>query len=625
MSDNALVAGPPSLRAFLGRHPWPEEWLKKAAPLDCLWHFEIAARPEELWPIVSDTSRMNRAMGVSRMQFTEKDGVLQGSSVNAGFEQRWVEVPWRWVAERGLESTRVYERGFAFVGRGIFEMAMIGEERTRFDVYFGWVPRGLVSRALLRIGMSSLKRQFGRVLGEIEADARAGRPVLAPVRESRMPISPDGAARLESLATRLTSQGTAVDVVRKLVDFIKMAEDGELYRVQILPLARRWQLDADALLSACLRATRVGLLELSWDVICPHCRGVRTEARMLGEIPAKDTCEPCGIDFSTNGNNAVEITFRVHPSIREVERVFYCSAEPAFKKHIQVQQVVGPGSELTLETALRPGSYRLRVGAETDAATLEVGGVSDAREIRWRASQAKDDVRAAPEPTLVLVNDTDAPLAFVVEGRNWADEALRPDRLLNFSEFRDLYSEAYIGSDVQLSVGKQTVLFTDVVGSTALYASRGDPGTFVDVKRHFTEIYAVIRECRGVVVKTVGDAVMAAFAEPVDALRASRGIHQCFPPGRADLAIRVRVSLNTGPCIAVNLNTGMDFFGNTVNVAAKLQAFAGAGQTSFSGTTLDQPDVRAYLDGEKAVLVEARYRVPGAANDMLVLRWDVNP
>jgi len=108
-------------------------------------------------------------------------------------------------------------------------------------------------------------------------------------------------------------------------------------------------------------------------------------------------------------------------------------------------------------------------------------------------------------------------------------------------------------------------------------------------------------------------------------VRASGDIHQRFPPGREDLAIRVRVSLNTGPCIAVNLNTGMDYFGNTVNVAAKLQAFAGAGQVAFSGTTMDQPGVRAALEERSAKLTEERYRVPGASSDMAVYRWDVNP
>src|SRR6185503_7190593 len=98
---------------------------------------------------------------------------------------------------------------------------------------------------------------------------------------------------------------------------------------------------------------------------------------------------------------------------------------------------------------------------------------------------------------LHLVNDTGEPTTFIVEASQWADTALRPGRLLSFQEFRDLFSEEYLGSEVQLSVGEQTILFTDMVGSTELYAVRGDPGAFVEVKKHFDELFAIIRAHRG--------------------------------------------------------------------------------------------------------------------------------
>ncbi|MFO0674641.1 MAG: DUF5939 domain-containing protein, partial [Polyangiaceae bacterium] len=453
MSEATLAASPPSLGAFLARHPWPEEALRQGRPLDCLWHFEVAARPEELWPFVSDTSRMNQAMGVSRMHFEERDGRLEGSSVNAGVEQRWVEVPWVWVAEREIESTRLYSRGFARVGRGIFELTPVGDDRSRFDVYFGWIPRGPISRLILRIGMADLARQFGRRLAAVEGEVRSGRDAPEPLRPSRLPLSPDGLARLESLGARLIKQGADRAVVEKLVTYVKTADDTELYRIQIRPLARRWQIPEDALLSVCLRATRVGLLELSWDVICPHCRGVRSEVRMLGEVPAKDGCQACGIDFDTGGDNAVEITFHVHPSIREVERVFYCSAEPAKKKHIQVQIDVPPGGERAVTTSLRAGSYRLRarpVSAQAQVtrgdvdrgALLEVTAEATDEALDWAATRTPRDARVRPMPRLVLKNDDAEPVRFVVEGRSWSDEALRPERLLSFYEFRDLFSEA---------------------------------------------------------------------------------------------------------------------------------------------------------------------------------------
>jgi class 3 adenylate cyclase len=171
---------------------------------------------------------------------------------------------------------------------------------------------------------------------------------------------------------------------------------------------------------------------------------------------------------------------------------------------------------------------------------------------------------------------------FTIAEAAWHDHALRAAQLLGFQDFRDLFSEEYIGADVRLGVGEQTLLFTDVVGSTAFCAERGDPAAFIEIKRHFDEVFAIVRAHRGAVVKTIGDAVM-------DAVKASKEIHHAFHPSRADTPIRVRISLNTGPCIAVRLNANADFFGGTVYVAAKLQALAEGYQIAMSEATYRSP------------------------------------
>jgi class 3 adenylate cyclase len=395
----------------------------------------------------------------------------------------------------------------------------------------------------------------------------------------------------------------------------------DLYRIQIRPLARRWDMDEFTLLSAFLKATRAGLLQMSWDVICPHCRGVRSEVKTLGEVPSRGECKACGIDFDTDGENSIEITFHVHPSIRAVEQVFYCSAEPAKKAHIKLFQLVPPKGTLRVPTRLGPGRYRLRTASERTYRLLEVRSDAQASELRW-AADAANVPPVHPDPTLTLVNDHDAERSFTLEESGWSDDALRPSQLLSFQDFRDLFTEEYLGSDVQLSVGRQTIFFSDVVGSTRLYATRGDPGAFADVKRHFTEVYDVVKKHHGAIVKTIGDAAMAAFPSPLEALRASRELQERLPPEREDLQIRVRISLNTGPCIAVNLNTNMDYFGNTVNLAAKLQACASAGQIAFPAEVLEHPGVRELLEKEGASTEEIVFDTPTVGRPLNVIRWD---
>lgn len=618
--STALAVAPPNLAAFVAKHPWPSELLAKGRPLESLWQFELAASPSEIWPYLSDTSRLNRAMSVSRMFFEERDGVLHGRAVNAGFVQEWVEVPWTWVAEKTMTSVRLYSRGFAHAVRAIFDLEPQGE-RTRIDVYFGWVPRGFWQRALLALGMRQLARDFARVLAEVDSNIQDTRRASLPLTLVPPALGPEASGRLRELARRLERSGVRPELVQRIVDHLASGDEMDLYRIQVLPLAHRWGVPEAEVLEGFLNATRVGLLSMSWDVICPHCRGVRSEIRTLGEIPKRDGCAVCGIDFETSAENAIEVTFHVHPSIRRVERQFFCSAEPAFKTHIKLQERLPPGARVSLATSLPPGRYRLRASGVESASSFDVRPEAESDELVLSSSGAgAPSVR--PRPTLVLENDASAERTFVVESPSWSDDALRPDRLLSFQGFRDLFGAEYLASDVQLSVGKQTIVFTDVVGSTRLYAVRGDPGAFIDVKRHFTEIVELVRRHQGALVKTIGDAAMAAFASPVDALACAEDIQRAFPPGREDLRIRVRASLNSGPCIAVNLNTNLDYFGNTVNLAAKLQACAEAGQIAFPRDLLEQPGVRALCERRNAQLVELSFDAPNGP--MSVLRWDVN-
>ena len=207
--------------------------------------------------------------------------------------------------------------------------------------------------------------------------------------------------------------------------------------------------------------------------------------------------------------------------------------------------------------------------------------------------------RVGPRPHLVL-RGGEAGAVFVVEQMHWHEGALRPIDLFNLPDFRDLFSEEYLSAGVRLHIGEQTVLFTDIVGSTRFYADVGDPVAFVEVKRHFTRVFAAVEAAGGVVVKTIGDAVMAAFSDPLGALDAAAEIHRAFPGaergGPEAGPVRLRISIHRGPCIAVNLNSGIDYFGGTVNTAAKLQRCVEAGEVALSAELLAAPGARERLE-----------------------------
>ncbi|HWU88725.1 MAG TPA: DUF5939 domain-containing protein, partial [Kofleriaceae bacterium] len=419
----------------------------------------------------------------------------------------------------------------------------------------------------------------------------------------------------------LVEQGLPRACVDALLDWIRTGDDQDLHRIQIRERARVWKLPEQELLRVALHATRAGLLTLSWDTVCPHCRGVRDENAALSALAAKSHCEPCQVTFATDTPESVEVTFRVHPSIRDVPDQVYCSAEPAKKDHIRIQWTLPPGGAVKVAPRLQPGRYTVwrerRGGWYLD---VDDDGAS---EVSWAPHPAGAVIKASPAATLELHNDGPDPGTFMIAAARWSDHALRAGQLLSFQDFRDLFSEDYIAADVRLGIGEQTLLFTDVVGSTAFYASRGDPAAFVEIKRHFDEVFAIVGAHRGAIVKTIGDAVMATFVDPVEAVRASRKIHDTFHPARTDTPIRLRISLNTGPCIAVRLNANADFFGGTVNVAAKLQALAEGYQIAMSDATYRGPGVAEYLAEQGAELEQLEYASKALREPVSVRRWTV--
>jgi class 3 adenylate cyclase len=610
---------PLSVEQLLELHPWPAPWGSEKR-IEKLWIHDLPGTPEALWPFLSDTSRMNRALGTAEMTFVEKDGKRYGTAKPGGVRHEWLEVPWNWVANQWLTSLRLYERGFFKAVWAVHRLERI-PTGTRVYLYFGAIPRGVLSAAAIRLGFPSLEKAYRRVLPALARQLDRPRPDV-------LMLPPAGLAegaeqRLQAQQAALVERGLPRACVDALIDWIRTGDDQDLHRIQIRERARVWKLPEQDLLRVALHATRAGLLTLSWDTVCPHCRGVRDENPALAQLAAESTCEACQVTFTTDSEQSVEVTFRVHPSIRDVPDQVYCSAEPAKKDHIRVQWAVGPGETVKLEPRLSPGRYTMWRGRDggwyLDVEDEEEGVPA----VRWAPHPQGTVVKATPGAAIELHNDGEEPKLFMIQQARWSDHALRAGQLLSFQDFRDLFSEEYIGADVRLGVGEQTLLFTDVVGSTAFYASRGDPAAFMEIKRHFDEVFAIVGAHRGAVVKTIGDAVMATFVDPLEAVRASRQIHEAFHPGRTDTPIRLRISLNTGPCIAVRLNANADFFGGTVNVAAKLQALAEGYQIAMSEATYRAPGVSEYLEREGVGLETLEYTSKALPAPVVVRRWSV--
>jgi len=247
---------------------------------------------------------------------------------------------------------------------------------------------------------------------------------------------------------------------------------------------------------------------------------------------------------------------------------------------------------------LGPGDYRLRTfsrGAEQDL-TFDGG--------KWpELSVTKVGIVSGADVTkgeLRLVNATESPMTLVIESRDWTADALTAHQVTALQSFRHLFPDAVLHGGEELAIDSIAILFTDLQSSTVLYRETGDGPAYQRVREHFEFLAGIIRAHDGALVKTIGDAVMAVFVSPQQALRAALGVQEQiagFNHTRGDMALTINMGLHCGRCIVVNLNDRLDYFGSTVNLAARLQGQSRGGDIVLSEDVAKDPLVSPMLEG----------------------------
>ena len=175
-----------------------------------------------------------------------------------------------------------------------------------------------------------------------------------------------------------------------------------------------------------------------------------------------------------------------------------------------------------------------------------------------------------------------------------------------------------------LEIGTQHILFTDIVGSTAFYNDVGDTMAFIEVRKHFSKMFQLVENQNGTVVKTVGDAVMAAFQTPKDAFLSAEQIQLYFRPNSEETKLRLRITIHSGHCMAVNGDTGIDYFGTTVNLAAKLQSIAEAGQVAITENVYKDPALGEYLSSLDYEKEELDFALKEEESTVSVIRFEIS-
>ena len=576
------------------------------------WTWDFKAPPEALWPLVSNTDRFNRDCGFPSVAVippaegepARGPGVRLLRAVAAGVSVVWEEREFEWTAPTRFTVERNYRSGPVARMVTVCELAPGPSGGTTLSYELQMVPAHILGRLILPFAVGRrVRATTERVLRRYDQFALAGQRWSQLAQPPS--FAPGGRERLDSIARALVTEAKQPGpLVDRLTGYIAEADDVNATRMRPYALADEWRSNRRDTLDLFLHATRAGLLDFSWDLICPHCRGSSGGAAGLSSITAEAHCPSCNIDFTANFDQSVELTFNPNPSVRSVARADYCVGGPQVTPHIVAQKRLGPGGSMALRVSLEPGRYRVRAAgvAVQPAFRVESGAPAEAG-IRLGADGAGEEPGVAPEGTLTISNAGAEERLAIVERTEWSDQSTTAVDVTSRQLFRDLFSREVLRQGEKISVGSMTVVFTDLKNSTQMYVEIGDAPAFGRVLTHFEILKSAVDAGEGCLVKTMGDAVMAVFTRPVAALGAIlEAQRRLANPPDGMLPLALKCGIHCGPCLAINQNDRLDYFGTTVNIGARLCALCTGTDLIVSDAIRRDAEISALLDGGGAAV-----------------------
>ena len=452
-------------------------------------------------------------------------------------------------------------------------------------------------------------------------------------------------------------QSADSDAAVAIEALVQDAPDRALCRVNVLDFAAKRGIDEEHAIGAFLHAARLGLFELSWNVLCPSCGGVIDASATLKNVNRPEYyCAWCAAGYEPILDEIVEVTFTVNRRARRIaahtpdelpfaeyfRQMFWSSAIDLPEDLDQVIEEVTldaielpPGEKALLSLQLPTQLIFLLDPATHMTQFLDVKG-EPTRE-RQSLSFTLDKVLAPAETIelcpgplrLSLENRTDMrvlPGLWLASGKlqellSRRRPFLTAKRLLTNQTFRDLYGADTIDVDQRLKITSLTFLFTDLRGSTELYERVGDLVAFDLVRAHFQVLNDIVAGEAGAIVKTSGDAVMATFSTPDRAVAAALRMREAmggFNNARTGDGLLLKIGIHEGPCLAVVLDKRQDYFGRTVNIASRVQDLANSRAILATEPVVSHPGACDLLETSGLKPIPHRRALRGVAEEMAV-------
>jgi class 3 adenylate cyclase len=462
----------------------------------------------------------------------------------------------------------------------------------------------------------------------------------------------------ERLARLEAARSWSPRVVSRLETLIRTGDDAALFRVNPFTFASERGLEAGEAIDLFLHAAALGLFEMDWLLVCPRCACAVESFARLRAVLRRFRCPECHNEYEAAMDDFIAIYFSVSPQICAIRYHRPETLDPfdymfAFKGVREGRRPDGQPYVDSVRSALRGIGFLEREGTTTFAFEAAVGalnGISSDTDVGFvlrvgtePASEPQplrltylgtgyqpDEADVAPGPVALEVENPTAPrgVLAILQAAPGEDDALlnfdpylTGKHLLTSQTFKSLFRSEVVGGAQGLAIRDIALLFTDIRGSTALYQRIGDLNAFQLVQQHFDLLRETTVRHGGAIVKTIGDAVMAAYPDAALAVAAAldmRGAIERFNEDQPERPVSLKIGIHHGAAIAVTLNDELDYFGQTVNIASRVQEMADAAEIWITEAVWRYPGVQALLEPYPAEPRTAEFH--GIEQPMTVLR-----
>ncbi len=587
--------------------------------------WNLRAGAAELWPFVTNTERLNRAIGLPPVEYTTTHdaGVMRrfAKVKLAGMSLEWEEHPFEWVEGRRMSIFRDFGSGPFDWFVSTVELQSQPEGGTRLVHTIRILPRHMIGRVVAKLETGrKCQRALDKVYTRIDQTITSG-PRLGLTDPFEQPSALKTAPR-ERLAQRIAAlieAGVDANLAEVLEQFLATASPQELEKLRPRQLAKRLDLDDSSLVEACLLATNVGLLAMQWDVICPTCRVAASTENSLRLIESHAHCEACDYDFDSDKANAIELVFRVAADIRPTSVGKYCIGGPWHAPHVVAQLRLEPNESLQVDLQLEAGDYvlrgpnlaqsisiRVRTTNAPSRATIDIGG---------HVKPSRVEVLRAGTQVIELKNQQSLQHIVRIERTLNRDDVVTAAQASTLPRFRELFPGEIFDAGRIMNADSITFLATSCPNVDDLYTTMGDAATYEFVQEWNRENERIVVEHGGDIVKVVGEAVLASFASAADAARAAFTIVAAAKTPAAG-PLKVTVGVHCGKVMVTTANGRLDYFGATTRQATALPTLVGAG-VALTESVLADPEIDTILAEFAAKGQTKTITLPGGTSQII--------